>query len=554
MEEALKEEFKHEEEKQAEVGKQFNQTVSREEGKQETVVIISQKNKEKVHADDLVENDSESQSDDLHDFVSRADQEEIKENVIGISNDNEGETKDQGTNSNGSSLESELQDNEVEQQEHDTSASSLFVESDVDRIIDSHDNEYVLSKPNEEGSMGLTIDPQLIRDLSLLVSIAALAGMCMEALGQPAINGYFVAGSLVGPGGLGWIKETVQVQSVAQIGVQLLLFILGLELSASKLRAVRDVAIIGGILEVVAMAALGGAAAAGIGAGSAQGAFIGALLAMSSTSIVIKCLQETRVANYLHGQITIGTLVLQDCLIGLLFAFMPVLAAAARGGSIQLMEFLGVAGRVLMTLSVTAAIALAAASLVLPSLVRVISRSSSETFQMASLGFCFFVAMVTTRLGISGELGAFLAGVMLSATEQNETILHAVEPIMRFFLALFVASTGVAIAPWFLAEHFPVLAAGVAVVVAAKSLVVAGVVLLFRYPLDTALAVGINLAQVGEFAFVLLSLASQQHVIGTHVYLLLMGESILKLRFVFPFSSVPMNFPSPPNRNDFSYL
>ena len=316
----------------------------------------------------------------------------------------------------------------------------------------------------------------------------------------------------------------MQVQSLAQLGVQLLLFTLGLELRASKLRAVRDVAIVGGLLEVAAMTGLGAAAAAAIGAGAAQGAFIGALLAMSSTSIVIKCLQESRVAHSLYGQITIGTLVLQDCVVGLLFAFMPVLAAAAKGGALRLSEFLGVAGRLFLTLSITAAIGAAVAALMLPALTRAAARCSSETFQMASLGFCFSLAMATTRLGISAELGAFLAGVLLSATDQHELVLHAVEPTMKFFLALFVASTGVAIAPWFLAEHFAVLAAGVAVVIAAKSLVVAGVLLLFRYPLDTALAVGINLAQVGEFAFVLLSLASQRGVIGTHVYLLLMGK------------------------------
>lgn len=133
----------------------------------------------------------------------------------------------------------------------------------------------------------------------------------MELLGQPVINGYFIAGSLVGPGGLGWVKELVQVQSVAQLGVSLLLFTLGLEFSLSKLRAVRGVALAGGVLEVVLMAILSGVFAKIIGGRTHEGIFTGLLVAMSSTSIVVKCLADSKTSNTAVGQITIGTLILQ---------------------------------------------------------------------------------------------------------------------------------------------------------------------------------------------------------------------------------------------------
>ncbi len=135
----------------------------------------------------------------------------------------------------------------------------------------------------------------------------------MELLGQPVINGYFIAGSLVGPGGLGWVKELVQVQSVAQLGVSLLLFTLGLEFSLSKLRAVRGVALAGGLLEVVLMAILSGVFAKVIGGRPHEGIFTGLLVAMSSTSIVVKCLADSKTSNTSVGQITIGTLILQVC-------------------------------------------------------------------------------------------------------------------------------------------------------------------------------------------------------------------------------------------------
>lgn len=503
----MKEEFSHEEEKKAAVGRNFNETVSANEGTTETVVIISQKKEKEANGQNRTTTAEESSTEDTpsSEFLSK-DKATSSHAVThdSVDDDDEGDSKS-GSNSSGSK--------------------SSTVEVDVDRIIDSKDNEYVLSKPNEEGSLGLTLDPRLIREFSILIGASAVAALAMEAVRQPTINGYFVAGSLVGPGGLGLVKEIVQVQSVSQLGVQLLLFTLGLEFNFGKLRAVRSVAVLGGALQVGLMAGLGGAAAAFIGASTYQGTFLGALLAMSSTSVVVKCLQEAKASHTLHAQITIGMLVFQDCVVGLLFAFMPVLASEGIEKGLELGQLAIVSVRVLGTLALTAAVAAAAAATFLPFLARAAARYSSETFQLATLGFCLAAGMATTRLGISGELGAFLAGVLLSATEQQDAVLAAAQPATHLFLALFVASTGLTIPPSFLAEHFLVLTAGTVTVVIAKSLLFAGVVAAFRYPLDIALAVGLNMAQVGEFGFVLLSMANRYNLIGSQVYLLLMGES-----------------------------
>mmetsp|Transcript_10713 Transcript_10713/g.29780 ORF Transcript_10713/g.29780 Transcript_10713/m.29780 type:complete len:605 (+) Transcript_10713:68-1882(+) len=468
LDDRLKEEFKDD---AGEDGKQYNETVLLDESKQETVVRISQGNGNK---------------------------DEVRE--VG-----EGEA---GT-------------------EHHYEAS---VESEVDRIIDSHDNEYVLSKPNIEGSMGLTLDPQLIRDMSLLIITSALAGQLMAALGQPTINGYFMAGSLLGQGGFGLAKEIVQLQSISQLGVQFLLFTLGLELNLAKLKAVRNVALFGGVLQVGLMAAMGSAMAFIIGAGAYQGAFVGSLLAMSSTSIVVKCIQEARVSHQPHAQITIGTLVLQDCVVGLIFAFMPVLASASSSsGRYTAGDIIRIIGKVFGTLSIAVIMTILFALMAAPAFVQFIKRSSAETFQLSILGFALLLALVTTKLGISAELGAFMAGAALSTTEDQQAILHAVEPTSNLFLALFVCSTGLTIPPAFLIEHFMVLASGVALIIAGKSILIASVVLLFGFPPHTAVRVGINLAQVGEFGFVLLSIASRYGMIPHEVSLLLIGITALSL-------------------------
>lgn len=321
LDDRLKEEFKDD---AGEDGKQYNETVLLDESKQETVVRISQGAGKKDEAREV----------------------------------GEGEAGPEHRNNEAS------------------------VESEVDRIIDSHDNEYVLSKPNTEGSMGLTLDPQLIRDMSLLIITSALAGQLMAALGQPTINGYFLAGSLLGQGGFGLAKEIVQLQSISQLGVQFLLFTLGLELNLAKLKAVRNVALFGGVLQVGLMAAMGSSMAFIIGAGAYQGAFVGALLAMSSTSIVVKCIQEARVSHQPHAQITIGTLVLQDCVVGLIFAFMPVLASASSSsGRYTAGDILRIIGKVFGTLSIAVILTILFALMVAPSFVQYIKRSSAETFQ-----------------------------------------------------------------------------------------------------------------------------------------------------------------------------
>jgi Kef-type K+ transport system membrane component KefB len=161
--------------------------------------------------------------------------------------------------------------------------------------------------------------------------------------------------------------------------------------------------------------------------------------------------------------------------------------------------------------------------------VKFLMKSSTETFQLSVLGFGLAIALITTKLGISAELGAFMAGAALSATEYQEATLHAIEPTSNLFLALFVCSTGLTIPPAFLGEHILVLASGVALIIAAKTLLIASVVLLFGFPPHTALGVGINLAQVGEFGFVLLSIASRYGMIPHEVSLLLIGITALSL-------------------------
>ncbi|KAJ0091138.1 hypothetical protein Patl1_13014 [Pistacia atlantica] len=235
-------------------------------------------------------------------------------------------------------------------------------------LIDRKDNVFIISNFKSKYPV-LQLDLRLISDLVVVIVSAACGGIAFACAGQPVITGYLLAGSVIGPGGFSFVSEMVQVETVAQFGVIFLLFALGLEFSTAKLRVVRAVAILGGLLQIFLfmflcgitalvfvlllasevafcihpdLKALGlfmgqwstfcvliGCCLQLFGVKPSEGIFVGAFLSMSSTAVVLKFLMEKNSSSALHGQVTIGTLILQDCAVGLLFALLPVLGGTS---------------------------------------------------------------------------------------------------------------------------------------------------------------------------------------------------------------------------------
>ncbi|CAA7040283.1 unnamed protein product [Microthlaspi erraticum] len=397
---------------------------------------------------------------------------------------------------------------------------------DTPRLIDRKDNIFIMSNPKSKYPV-LQLDLRLISDLVVVIVSATCGGIAFACAGQPVITGYLLAGSIIGPGGLSFVSEMVQVETVAQFGVIFLLFALGLEFSAAKLRVVRAVAIPGGLLQIFLFMCLSGITASLCGGKLTEGIFVGAFLSMSSTAVVLKFLMEKNSISALHGQITVGTLILQDCAVGLLFALLPVL-----GGTSGLLQ-----GVLSMAKSLAILIAFLAALFVLSrtwvpwflKLMTSLSSQTNELYQLAAVAFCLLVAWCSDKLGLSLELGSFAAGVMISTTDLGQHTLEQVEPIRNFFAALFLASIGMLIHMHFLWNHVDILLAAVLLVIVIKTVVVAIVVKIFGYNNKTAVLVGMSLAQIGEFAFVLLSRASNLHLIESKLYLLLLGTTALSL-------------------------
>lgn len=368
-------------------------------------------------------------------------------------------------------------------------------------------------------------DFRLVVDLVTVLAAAAAGGLFAALLKQPILLGYLVAGMAVGPAGLGLIKELVQVETLAQFGVAFLLFALGVEFSFSELNKVKGISLGGGALQIVLTILITTLVSLGVGwvTSPAQGIFLGAILSLSSTAVVLKCLMERGETGTPHGQVMLGMLVVQDLALGVMLAVLPALD--------QPVEKIGLAvGWALVQTGLIALAAVVAGSWVIPRLLRLLARTESrELFLLGVVVLCLGIALLTEYLGLSIEMGAFVAGLMISEVEYADQTLTYVEPLRDIFASLFFAAIGMLIDPLFLWNNLELILGLVALVFVGKFLIVTPLVILFRYPPKTALIVGLGLAQIGEFSFVLASEGQALGLVSRRVYLLILGTTAVTL-------------------------
>jgi monovalent cation:H+ antiporter-2, CPA2 family len=374
-------------------------------------------------------------------------------------------------------------------------------------------------------------DFRLIVDLVSVFGVAACGGLLAALLGQPVLLGYLIGGMIVGPTGLGLIKEVIQVETLAQFGVAFLLFALGVEFSLAELKKVRAIALGGGaaqitltILVTVLVCGVTGA----WGVLPAKGVFLGAILSLSSTAVVLKCLMERNETETPHGQVMLGILVVQDLALGLMIAVLPALDQPPETIGIAILTALA-------QISLFAGGAIAGGIWLIPPLLRLLARTESrELFLLGVVALCLGIALLTEYMGLSIEMGAFVAGLMISEVEYADQTLTYVEPLRDIFASLFFASIGMLIDPVFLWNNLELILGLVALVFVGKFLIITPLVMLFRYPLKTALIVGLGLAQIGEFSFVLASEGRALGLVSQRIYLLTLGTTAVTL-IITPF-------------------
>lgn len=368
-------------------------------------------------------------------------------------------------------------------------------------------------------------DFRLIIDLVTVLAAAAGGGLLAALLGLPILLGYLLAGMMVGPTGLGLIKELIQVETLAQFGVAFLLFALGVEFSFSELKKVKGISLGGGGLQITLTILVTALISLSVGwvTSPSQGIFLGAILSLSSTAVVLKSLMERNETGTPHGQVMLGILVVQDLALGLMLAVLPALDKPP--------EEIGLAvGWALLQTGLFALGAIAAGVWLIPPLLRLLARTESrELFLLGVVALCLGIALLTEHLGLSIEMGAFVAGLMISEVEYADQTLTYVEPLRDIFASLFFAAIGMLIDPVFLWNNLELILGLVALAFIGKFLIMTPLVMAFRYPVRTALITGLGLAQIGEFSFVLASEGRSLGLVSQRVYLLILGTAAVTL-------------------------
>ncbi len=363
----------------------------------------------------------------------------------------------------------------------------------------------------------------LIADLALVLLAALGGGFLAQRIGQPLIVGYILAGVIVGPfSGGPTVGNVHDIERMAELGVVLLLFSLGLEVSFSELAPVRRVALIGGVIQVLTTIALGLAIGLGLGWDWRPAVWFGAIISLSSTMVALKTIQAQGRLGTLSSRVMLGILVVQDLAVVPLMIVLPELSDPAGG-----LAKVGVA-------AVRAALLLGVIVLfstkVVPRLMAVVARwNSRELFFLSTITLAVGVGYVAYLFGLSMAIGAFVAGLVVAESEYAHQALSDVAPLRDLFGMLFFVSVGMLLDPARLWEQLGVISLVVAAIVVGKGLILAGVVRAFGYWNVIPLAVGMTLFQVGEFAFVLARVGLSSGALSADVYNLAMNAAIVTM-------------------------
>ncbi len=336
--------------------------------------------------------------------------------------------------------------------------------------------------------------------LTVVLGVAAVTTVLFQRLKQPVVLGYLLAGLIVGPHvPIPLVADVGIVQTLSELGVILLMFALGLEFSLRKLVSVGPVAGVTGVVQCTIMLWLGFLTGQVLGWTVLESVFAGAIIAISSTTIIAKAFDELGVKGRLR-ELVVGVLIVEDLIAILLMA---VLTGLARGAGVSGMELAATIGRLALFLAALLGVGL----LVVPRAVRWIRRlDRPETTLVFALGLCFGVALLASAFGYSVALGAFIAGSLVAESGEGPHVEHLVQPVRDMFAAIFFVSVGMLIDPATIAAHAGAIAAFTAVVIVGKLVSVFAGAFLTGQGIRTSVQAGMSLAQIGEFSFIIAAL------------------------------------------------
>ncbi len=371
-------------------------------------------------------------------------------------------------------------------------------------------------------------DVSLALNLSVAVFAAFLAGLVAQRLGLPVILGYLLAGIAIGPFSPLLRADQHDVQVLAEIGVMFLLFAVGAEFSLRELRHLGRIVILGGIGQIALTMAVGPLMGRFLGLTFTQGVLLGALVALSSTVVVIKVLMTRGELQALHGRIALGILILQDIAVVPMVVVLPALAA---GGEDLVLDLLLLAGK-------AAAVCIGAyfigARVAHWLLTHIAQGESRELLILSVVAIALGTAFFTQFVGLSLAFGAFLAGIVVAESEFRTQVVAEIVPLRDLFASLFFVSIGMLFDPVWLFDNLGAVGLTVAVAVLGKVVILMVLLLMLRVPAHAAVCAALSLGQVGEFSFVLAQISVDAGALPTGIFNLAISTALISI-FLTPF-------------------
>jgi len=363
----------------------------------------------------------------------------------------------------------------------------------------------------------------MLRDLVVLFATALPIVYVFQRLNVPSVVGFLIAGIVIGPNGAGLIAHTADVESLAELGLVLLLFVVGLELSLAQLARLGRVIIWSGCLQVVGTGVLAFGVAWLLGLSASTSLLLGFLLAHSSTAIVLKTLSDRGEINAPHGRLAVGILLIQD------LSLIPMMMLTRLLAHSEGTSWLAV-GTVLLQAAGTVTLIIVAARLLMPAVLRqVVKLRSRELFTGVVVLLCLGTAWLAAQGGLSLALGALIAGLMISESEYSHQAIAEILPFRDAFNSVFFISVGMLLRLDFFLNHLPLLVGSALALVACKTAVTTVAVAPFYRSMRVALTTALSLAQIGELAFVLAQFAAPAGLLTAQHYEMFVAVAVLTM-------------------------
>lgn len=367
-------------------------------------------------------------------------------------------------------------------------------------------------------------------DIIIIILAGFVGGIVARGLKQPFILGYIVVGVIIGPNTGGWSVSNVHdIEMLAEIGVALLLFSLGLEFSLKELQPTRKIALIGTPIQLILVILFGAIISRVFAYPWEEAIWIGALLSVSSTMVVLKTLMNQGYMGTLSSRVMIGILLVQDLAIVPMMIILPQLDTL-QSGITELVKSVIIA-------AIFLSIMIILGTKLIPRFLRfVVRRNSRELFLLTIAALGLGVGYLTHLVGLSFALGAFVAGIVISESDYSHQALSDIIPLRDIFGLLFFTSVGMLIDPAYIVAHYQLIILFVVFIIILKSLIFSTLSWSFGYRNVIPLAVGLGLAQVGEFSFVLARTGVQTQSISFNVYSLILSVAVITM-FLTPLLS-----------------